>query len=108
MIMETFFQVTKITISMADIHIQRPHELGHTKARAAAEQVALHLQEKYQLNYRWEGDSVQFKRTGVSGYLDVTDTEITLQVRLGFLLTPLRHQIEREIHSYIDSVFDSA
>ena len=93
---------------MTDIHIQRPHALGHTKARVAAEKVALHLQEKYQLNYLWEGDSVQFKRTGVSGHLEVSDSEIMLQVRLGFLLTPFKHQIEREIHRYIDSVFDDA
>ena len=93
---------------MADIHIQRSHELGHTKARAAAEKIALHLQEKYQLNYRWEENFVQFKRTGVSGHMEVTDNEVMLQVRLGFLLTPLKHQIEREIHRYIDNVFDNA
>ena len=93
---------------MADIHIQRSHELEHTKARAAVAKIALHLQEKYQLNYRWEGDSVQFKRTGVSGHLELKANEVMLQVRLGFLLTPFKHQIEREIHSYIDSVFDDA
>ena len=91
---------------MADIRIQRSHELGHTKARAAAEKIAVHLQEKYQLNYRWEGDSVQFKRTGVSGHLEVTNNEVMLQVKLGFLLMPLKHQIEQEIHRYIDRVFD--
>ena len=93
---------------MADIHIQRSHELEHAKARDAVAKIAVHLQEKYQLNYRWEGDSVHFKRTGVSGLLQLTANEIMLQVRLGFLLTPFKHQIEREIHSYIDSVFDNA
>jgi len=54
------------------------------------------------LRYAWDGDHVDFERPGVSGRMHVDKERISLDVRLGFLLTPLKGAIEREIHAQLD------
>jgi putative polyhydroxyalkanoate system protein len=47
---------------------------------------------------------VHFQRPGVSGSMHVGRSEITLDVKLGLLLTPLKPAIEREIHAQLDKL----
>jgi putative polyhydroxyalkanoate system protein len=47
---------------------------------------------------------VHFQRSGVSGSMHVGTTDIRLDVKLGFLLTPLKPAIEREIHAQLDKL----
>jgi len=89
---------------MAKISIGAKHHLSHPKARAAAERLAKDLEQRFDLAWDWEGDDVHFERPGVSGRMHVGKTEITLDVRLGLLLTPLKPAIEREIHAQLDKL----
>jgi putative polyhydroxyalkanoate system protein len=90
---------------MVHIDIQRTHTLNHDQAREAAANVAAHLNEKFDINYHWEGDSLHFERSGVSGHIDVYESDVRIRVRLGFLLLPMKHHFEQAIHRYIDELF---
>ena len=87
---------------MAVISIAKKHALSHKKARDVADKVAKDLNERFELAYAWEGDDVDFERPGVSGRMHVGKDTISLDVKLGFLLTPLKPAIEREIHAALD------
>ena len=87
---------------MATISIAKSHRLSHKKAKDAAEKIARDLKSRFSLEYTWEGDRVDFERPGVSGSMHVTKEQIRLDVALGFLLTPLKPAIEREIHAQFD------
>ena len=89
------------------IDIRRHHTLGLAKAREAAEVIADQLDDKFSLQYRWNGDTLHFERSGVNGRMEVSASEIRLHVRLGFLLSPLRSRFEREIHKHLDEVLGS-
>jgi putative polyhydroxyalkanoate system protein len=89
---------------MASISIAKEHALTHRKAKAAAEELAQDLKERFDLAYEWEGDHVVFERPGVAGRMHVTATHIRLDVKLGLLLTPLKPTIEREIHTRLDKL----
>lgn len=91
---------------MSHILIHRPHDLGHEEARNSANTVAEHLRDEFNLSYRWEGDSLHFERTGVDGHIDVKPAEVLIEVRLGMLLRPLKGRLEKEIHRYLDEIFD--
>jgi len=93
---------------MSTIVIHRSHHLSHEDARAAAEKVAAHLQERFDLAYQWEGDVLVFDRPGVSGEMEVAPEEIKLSVRLGFMLGMFATSIEREIHKNLDDVLGTA
>src|SRR5438067_13763001 len=89
---------------MASISIARKHHLSHKKAKDAAEQIARDLKTRFSLDYAWNGDRIEFERPGVSGSMHVKKDQIRLDVSLGFLLTPLKASIEKEIHAQLDQL----
>lgn len=90
---------------MSDIRIRRPHALPRAKARREAQKIADQLKEKFDLEYEWDGDVVNFHRQGVTGHLRVGEDEIHLEAKLGFLLAFLKPTIEGHINENLDRVF---
>lgn len=89
---------------MPAISIARKHALSHRKAKDVAEKIAKDLQKRFELDYAWHGDHIDFERPGVSGRMHVAKDRIALDVRLGLLLTPLKPSIEREINAMLDKL----
>jgi putative polyhydroxyalkanoate system protein len=93
---------------MSHIQIRRQHALAPQDARKLAEDVALRLQRRYELTYRWDGDALHFEREGVDGTLHLEPGLILIQARLGFLLSLASDQIEQEIAMQLDHVLRQA
>ena len=55
---------------MGDIDIRHPHSLPMPRAREAIEQAAKRLSEKFGIDYAWNGDTVDFRRTGLDGRIN--------------------------------------
>jgi len=89
---------------MADILIAREHTLGLEQALSRLEAVAELLGSELDAQCAWNGNRLDFKRTGATGCIEVTDTGLTLEVNLGFLLKPLKGPIEQGITDRIDSL----
>ena len=68
------------------------------------ESVVRAMQESYSLDYRWVGQRLHFERPGVTGQIEIAESDVRVQVRLGFLLRPLKHHLEQQIHSYLDDL----
>ena len=93
---------------MATISIARKHALSHKKAKAAAEKIAQDLNKRFDLAYEWNGDRIEFERSGINGHMSVGKERIALEVSLGWLLTPLKPALEREINAQLDKLLDEA
>jgi putative polyhydroxyalkanoate system protein len=93
---------------MATISIARKHGLTHQQAKEGAEKIARDLQKRFDLDYAWEGDHVDFQRPGVTGRILIGPDVIDLKVTLGWLLTPLKPTIEKEITAQFDKLFRKA
>ncbi len=93
---------------MADIHIQRKHQLGLTGARKVAWQWAEQAESDFGMACTYEegqeSDEVAFNRSGVSGTLQVTADHFELDAKLGFLLGAFRERIESEIVKNLDQL----
>jgi len=93
---------------MADIHIHRDHTLGLAKARKIAWKWAEEVESKFDMECTViEGetsDTVEFKRTGVSGRLIVAGEHFELDAKLGFLLGAFSKSIEGEITKNLDAL----
>ena len=93
---------------MADIRIHRDHHLGLAKAR----KIAWNWAEEVEKNFDMEctviegesSDTVEFKRTGVSGQLIVAADHFDLHAKLGFLLGAFSKTIEAEITKNLDDL----
>ena len=90
---------------MADIDLKRKHDLGLAAARQAADRMAEDLGRKFKLVGSWTGNTLHFDRPGVAGTLALTDKDLHLSVKLGFLLKAMRGPIERAVHEELDSLF---
>jgi putative polyhydroxyalkanoate system protein len=90
---------------MADIDIRRKHSRSLKDARTAIERVAEHIAEKFDVEYGWNGNTMEFSRSGVDGHIAVSGKEVHVTATLGFLLMAIRGPIEREIHQYLDKEF---
>jgi len=89
---------------MASISITRKHSLTHKKARDAAEKIAKDLKKRFDLDYEWHGEHIDFERPGVSGRMHVGKDKIKIDVQLGLLLGMLKPTIEREIGVQMDKL----
>ena len=93
---------------MADIDIRRAHHLSPAAARKGADRMAEHLGKKFGLTGEWNGNVLNFSRTGVSGSLTLGAKEIHLVVKLGFLLGAMKGSIEQAIHHELDTLLSDA
>src|SRR5690348_4909726 len=73
------------TEAMAKLSITKAHHLSHAEAKQAAENVARDLRDRFALDYRWQGDCIEFSRPGLTGELRVFEAEVRLDCTLGFL-----------------------
>lgn len=87
---------------MSDIEVTRPHGRSAAEARRLAETLVENLARQYGVKYRWEGDTLRFDRSGVSGAVHVTPQDLRVQARLGMLLKPFKNRILREVQSTLD------
>lgn len=97
---------------MATIEMEKKHNLGKDVARQRAEDLAVKLKEKMSLDWRWNGDVIDFdaktgSAKGTKGKVIVSDTSLRVEVDLPFLLRPLKGMVESKIQEKLDSIVPS-
>ncbi|RDZ28347.1 polyhydroxyalkanoic acid system family protein [Lysobacter silvisoli] len=90
---------------MSNIDIRHDHSLTHAKARKAVEEVAEKLAERFGIEYDWNGDILNFARSGVDGKIALGPKQLRVTASLGFLLGALKGPIESEIRRVLDERF---
>lgn len=90
---------------MASIDIQRTHGKPLKDAKKAVERVAAHIAEKFDVEYEWSGNILNFSRSGVDGHIAVSAKDVHVSVNLSFMLMMIRSSVEKEIHRYLDDEF---
>ena len=89
---------------MSDIKLVKRHSLPLAKAKALAQKTADGLAAQYDLKSEWVGNTLRFHRSGVDGQMHVTDSEIQLDVTLGFLLKAFKAKIAGHIERSFDEL----
>ena len=90
---------------MPSIDIRRTHDKPMKEAKAAVQRVADKLAQKFDFECGWDGNTLQFERSGVHGSIMLGKGDVRVVANLGFLLLALKGTIEAEIHKYIDREF---
>jgi putative polyhydroxyalkanoate system protein len=93
---------------MALIAIAKEHHLSLKKAKEAAEKVAADLHKRFDLEYQWKGNAIEFRRSGLTGALRVGKDNVRLDCELGFMLSLLKPTIETEVHKQFNKYFGKA
>lgn len=93
---------------MSDIELVRSHSLPLARAKALAQKTADALAAEYDLTSEWRGNTLRFHRSGVEGHMHVTDSEIKLDVTLGFLLKAFKTKISGHIERNLEELLAGA
>jgi putative polyhydroxyalkanoate system protein len=94
---------------MATIDVTRAHALSKDDAKKKAEEFAKSMQERLDLEWRWEGDSIQFDAPrgaakGTKGEVSVTDSAVRVQIDLPFMLRVMKGTIESKVEEKLSKL----
>lgn len=89
---------------MPNINIERQHSLSLKNAKAAVDEVAVKIAEKFQMATEWDGDQLKFSRKGVEGKILVSQEHVKVDAELSFMVGLIKGTIEKEINGYLDKV----
>jgi putative polyhydroxyalkanoate system protein len=90
---------------MPDIKFIRTHSLPIAKAKARAQIAAARLAAEYGVRSEWHGNMLRLHRSGIDGQIDVTDSEVRLDVTLSALLRPFKGKLVADIERDLDRLF---
>lgn len=90
---------------MSEIHLHRAHSIGLRKAKASVQKIAEEMSDVFDMQSQWEGNVLHFSRSGVTGSMSVTKDSVTLDAKLGFLLSALKPRIEAQIEKNFEKYF---
>ena len=94
---------------MATIDVRRTHTLSKDEAKKRAEELASSMQQKFELDWRWDGDRIVFDAPrgaakGTKGTVDVGDKEVRVQIDLPFLLRVLKGKVESKVNEKLNAL----
>jgi putative polyhydroxyalkanoate system protein len=94
---------------MATIDVRRNHTLSKEEARKRAEALATSMQNRFDLDWRWEGDRILFEAPrgaakGTKGSVDVSDREVRVQIDLPLLLRVMKGTVESKVQEKLGQV----
>ena len=90
---------------MSRIDIRHPHALPKAKAKKAIDEVAKKLAERFQMECAWDGDILNFTRSGVDGQIELGKDDLHVHAKLGFLTAMFKDPIESEIKRVLKEKF---
>lgn len=94
---------------MATIDVKRAHTLPKDEAKKRAEELAKSMQQKFDLEWRWDGDVIKFDAPrgaakGTKGTVSVSDKDVHVQIDLPFLLKMMKGTIESKVTEKMDQI----
>jgi putative polyhydroxyalkanoate system protein len=87
---------------MTRIHLQRVHVLGLDGVRRAVQKAAEEMAQSHEVESSWEGDVLRFSRAGLTGSLEVSESQVVLNAELGMLMSAFKPRIEEQIQKRFD------
>ena len=90
---------------MSRIDIRHPHSLSKAYARKAFEEVANKLAQRFDMEWDWDGDVLNFSRSGVDGHIALGPDDLHVHAKLGFLTAMFKEPIEGEIKRVLKEKF---
>ena len=91
--------------TMSKIDIRHSHSLPKPQARKAIEDVAKKLEDRFQITYGWDGDTLNFTRSGIDGHIELQEQALHVHAKLGFLAAMFKDPIEAEIKRVLQEKF---
>lgn len=89
---------------MADITINKSHNLEINDAQKRLEKMAGELHAQYGIKSAWTGNTATLSGTGLKkGVVELTDSTINVEITLGFLAKAMKGTIKGQVDIALDN-----
>jgi putative polyhydroxyalkanoate system protein len=97
---------------MATIDVRHSHALPKEEAKKRAADLAKSMQDRFELDWRWEGDRIVFDATrgkakGTRGSIEVGDADVRVQIDLPLLLRMLKGTVETKVNEKLAQLLET-
>jgi putative polyhydroxyalkanoate system protein len=83
---------------VSTISLRQSHNKSLGDMRDLIGQMAVKLEERYQLKSRWlNDDEMEVQRSGIKGRIVLGTTEVKVDIKLGLMMGAFKSTIEKEI-----------
>ena len=83
---------------MSNISLRQRHNKNPEELRELIRQMAVKLEERYQLSSRWlNNDELEVARSGVKGRITLGADEVKVDIKLGLMMGAFKSTIQNEI-----------
>ena len=94
---------------MATIDIRRGHSLPIEEAKKRAEDLARGMEQRFQIEWKWEGDAIRFTTPrgtakGTKGEVAVSASEVRVQIDLPLMLRVMKGTIEEKVNERLQKL----
>jgi len=88
---------------MSRIRINKGFTMPREDLKGELDRLVAELGRQLQLNCEWlSEDCLDFRRSGVTGQISISDEELDLDIKLGMLMNVFRENIEQEVMEFMD------
>ena len=87
---------------MSHILIQKSHRMNDLNLHILLEELGKKLKSKYGGEYEVNEKLIHYFYQGVDAQISFDESEIKVEITLGFLMTAFKDIIEKEVHTYLD------
>ncbi len=88
---------------MANIYIQRKHQLSLLDLKQKIDSIMIDIQDKIEFQSEWETEQeFCFRRKGAKGSIEIDGSNFELNLNLGIMFRALKNQIEQRIVTVVD------
>lgn len=94
---------------MADVRVTQPHSLSREDAKQKMSGFE-EMMKKYGVSAKWSGSRADLKGTGVKGSIDVADTAVKIELKLGMLAKAAgidASRLEKSIARRLNEAFEA-
>lgn len=89
---------------MRTIKLSKPYTMPRTELEEVLNKVTEGLEKKFQIVNDWQGDVINFKRTGLNGSLLIKESELELNIKLGLLAASFSGVVKNNIVKYMEEL----
>lgn len=87
---------------MSTIRIVRQYRQTQAELRQGLETFGEQFKEKFDLQVQWRDQRVEFKRSGLNGFVEYNETTVTLEMKLGLMFAPFAGKVRSQLEAYVD------
>ncbi len=88
---------------MANIYIQRNHQLAPELLKQKANTIICEIKDKWDFQSEWETEQkFLFRKKGAHGRIEISDSNFELDLNLGMMYRALIKEIEQKIINIVD------